>query len=87
MRIAADTPPLHAALALMRERGGSFARIIADAYTVADKDNRARLRMAFGDLMCNYGAEIWEGTTSPYSGYPETLAARPLAPLLARMQA
>lgn len=60
MRIAADNAQLHVALGLMRERGGAFARCIEEAYAKADRENKARLRMAFGDLFVSYGADIEE---------------------------
>ena len=40
---------LHVAAWAMRD-GGSFAGAISDAYFAADKDNKARLLAAFGDL-------------------------------------
>jgi hypothetical protein len=40
---------LHVAAMAMQE-GGSFANHIAQAFFIADKDNRARLLSAFGDL-------------------------------------
>lgn len=87
MRIAADNENLHVALGLMRERGGAFARSIEEAYARADRENKARLRLAFGDLMCKYGADVWEGSFSGYSGKLETYDARPIEPVLARMLA
>jgi hypothetical protein len=59
MRIAADNATLHVALGLMRAHGGAFAKTIAAAYQQAPTlGDQARLRMAFGDLMCQYGATI-----------------------------
>ena len=40
---------LYEAAWAMRD-GGSFAGAISDAYFAADKDNKARLLAAFGDL-------------------------------------
>lgn len=44
---------MHAAWAMER-MGGGFAARIAQAYYVADKDNKARLRAAFGELFSKY---------------------------------
>jgi len=44
---------LHIA-ARMQMYGGSFAQAIADAWVVADPQNRARLEAAFADLFARY---------------------------------
>jgi len=41
-------------LTRMINHGGSFARAIAQAWLVADPDNRARLEAAFPDLFARY---------------------------------
>lgn len=38
----------------MRAYGGSFARAMAEAYLVADPENRAKLKQAFADLFARY---------------------------------
>ena len=47
---------IHAAW-VMERNGGSFAAAIAQAYYRADKDNAARLRVAFRELFEQYHAE------------------------------
>jgi hypothetical protein len=44
-------------LARMQTYGGSFARAIAQAYVVADPENRAKLEQAFADLFARYAQE------------------------------
>jgi hypothetical protein len=45
---------LHKAAHNMRQYGGSFAAHIADAYFVADRNNKALLLSAFGHLFERY---------------------------------
>ena len=39
----------------MLTQGGSFARSLAHLYTLADPNNQARIRYAFGSLLESYG--------------------------------
>ena len=49
------TPEQESALVdAMEKFGGSFAKAIARAWSVADLDNRRKLRAAFGDLLALY---------------------------------
>lgn len=50
-------PELHAGARIMRNRGGSFASYLAQAYQVADAGNTWRLLEAFDDLFSRYMAE------------------------------
>lgn len=42
------------ALEAMEERGGSFARHLSKAWSVADSENKGKLRSAFGALLLSY---------------------------------
>lgn len=54
--IMTDDDYMHAAWTMER-MGGGFAARIAQAYYVADKDNKARLRAAFRELFERYHRE------------------------------
>ncbi|WP_320533634.1 hypothetical protein [Robbsia andropogonis] len=46
--------PTEESLALMEKLGGDFAKVMADAYRLADAINRIKLLSVFGDLYGRY---------------------------------
>jgi len=49
-----DTQREYEILIAMKRYGGGFASRLAEAWLVADNQNRAKLRMAFPDLIEKY---------------------------------
>lgn len=53
-------PDEQALLAAMQRYGGGFARALAQTWTLADKDNRHKLRREFGEFLESYRSFIKE---------------------------
>jgi 2-oxo-4-hydroxy-4-carboxy--5-ureidoimidazoline (OHCU) decarboxylase len=48
--------PDHLTITTMARRGGSFVKALAEAWRMADDENRARLEAAFPEVWAKYAA-------------------------------